>query len=281
MTQHTPDDEDAVAIERLIAAATAYQLGWAGDQREAALKALTTAAMRLPDPREYLIRCPGTRDDRSANRPTATWYAIRGPDGLHHPLEPHRWGWACECPGRPRQLRGRGAPQDRTHGCEGPALPSETVPPSTRCTPGHWYWPIYLAIPAAHSGKPIPETWARSERPPAWWVRVQLWNRQGGLCAVCRERPGQVIDHDHDTGLARGLLCRSCNVQEGQCARGDVLCPADRAAPCFPEYWQDPPARWLGWTHDRHSTTLARKLEDVCGRRCPAVLEGRGPGQRA
>jgi hypothetical protein len=41
---------------------------------------------------------------------------------------------------------------------------------------------------------------------------------------------------------------------------------------------QNSPARWLGWTRDRHST--ARKLVDVCGRRCTAVLEGRRQGQR-
>lgn len=37
---------------------------------------------------------------------------------------------------------------------------------------------------------------------------------QGGVCAICRKPPKQVrlaIDHDHKTGLVRGLLCSICN----------------------------------------------------------------------
>ncbi len=36
---------------------------------------------------------------------------------------------------------------------------------------------------------------------------------QGGLCAVCRERPAKHVDHDHDheTGRVRGILCFACN----------------------------------------------------------------------
>ncbi|WP_181036225.1 endonuclease VII domain-containing protein [Arthrobacter sp. N199823] len=42
---------------------------------------------------------------------------------------------------------------------------------------------------------------------------------QGGLCASCGQEPdnknGFHIDHDHDTGIVRSLLCHSCNVAFG------------------------------------------------------------------
>jgi hypothetical protein len=36
-------------------------------------------------------------------------------------------------------------------------------------------------------------------------------------CAMCGAAHGDtVVDHDHDTHLTRGMLCRSCNVREGR-----------------------------------------------------------------
>jgi hypothetical protein len=34
---------------------------------------------------------------------------------------------------------------------------------------------------------------------------------QGGLCALCRERKPQHVDHDHLTKKIRGVLCSCCN----------------------------------------------------------------------
>jgi hypothetical protein len=36
---------------------------------------------------------------------------------------------------------------------------------------------------------------------------------QGGVCAICgqAEKRGLHIDHDHSSGLVRGLLCGRCN----------------------------------------------------------------------
>lgn len=32
-----------------------------------------------------------------------------------------------------------------------------------------------------------------------------------GSCRICRERPAEVVDHDHATGKVRGMPCRLCN----------------------------------------------------------------------
>ena len=39
---------------------------------------------------------------------------------------------------------------------------------------------------------------------------------QGGLCAICRTAPAAHVDHDHDTGMIRELLCFNCNGGLGQ-----------------------------------------------------------------
>jgi hypothetical protein len=43
----------------------------------------------------------------------------------------------------------------------------------------------------------------------------RLFAEQRGLCAICHEDPAEHVDHDHETGAVRGLLCFTCNVGLG------------------------------------------------------------------
>lgn len=48
-----------------------------------------------------------------------------------------------------------------------------------------------------------------------------MFASQGGVCAICRQPEGREgrslsVDHDHDSGVVRGLLCDSCNVGLGR-----------------------------------------------------------------
>jgi len=58
-------------------------------------------------------------------------------------------------------------------------------------------------------------------------AREDLFNQQGGACAICkrplilrrpdRRKPDNTaeLDHSHVTGFVRGFLCRVCNVGIG------------------------------------------------------------------
>lgn len=42
----------------------------------------------------------------------------------------------------------------------------------------------------------------------------EMLKRQKGGCAICGKRPGKKrlhVDHNHETGQVRGLLCAKCN----------------------------------------------------------------------
>lgn len=54
---------------------------------------------------------------------------------------------------------------------------------------------------------------------------AEMYAEQGGLCAICQQPEtmtyrGKVktlcIDHDHESGKVRGLLCASCNFALGK-----------------------------------------------------------------
>jgi hypothetical protein len=49
-----------------------------------------------------------------------------------------------------------------------------------------------------------------------------LYNKQSGVCAICGREESEIqqkslcVDHCHNTGKIRGLLCHSCNVGLGR-----------------------------------------------------------------
>lgn len=67
---------------------------------------------------------------------------------------------------------------------------------------------------------------------------------QDGRCAICGERAQPLcVDHDHDTGEIRGLLCSSCNIGLGH-LRDDA-----RRLLAGVHYLKDPPARRAAKMH--------------------------------
>lgn len=68
-------------------------------------------------------------------------------------------------------------------------------------------------------------------------------DRQGGYCAICVRANGKTrrlcVDHDHQTGKVRGLLCRPCNDLLGHARDNPAF--FDRAK----NYLIDPPADFL------------------------------------
>jgi Recombination endonuclease VII len=44
----------------------------------------------------------------------------------------------------------------------------------------------------------------------------ELVRRQGGVCVICGRPDPEHVDHDHDTGAVRGILCFNCNGGLGQ-----------------------------------------------------------------
>jgi hypothetical protein len=57
----------------------------------------------------------------------------------------------------------------------------------------------------------------------------ELIESQGGVCAICQYRPAKHVDHDHVTGVVRGVLCFPCNAALGHFKdRIDLLMRAAR-----------------------------------------------------
>lgn len=88
----------------------------------------------------------------------------------------------------------------------------------TRCKPCH----ILITLPKTTEEKAARYTRDRKLRYKKIGGSQELFDdlnaKQNGLCAICGDLPHGThlsMDHNHDTGVVRGLLCRSCNVGIG------------------------------------------------------------------
>ncbi|WP_439428031.1 endonuclease domain-containing protein [Micromonospora sp. LA-10] len=106
----------------------------------------------------------------------------------------------------------------RCRACK-PPLPT-LDPSSFLVQPVCWSWaasaPALQQARANATDRSSAETNVLPEQRVAYAL-LKHWH--AGRCAVCGETPvrgGLVRDHDHSSGLMRGLLCSSCNTAEGR-----------------------------------------------------------------
>lgn len=52
----------------------------------------------------------------------------------------------------------------------------------------------------------------------------EMIEAQGGVCAICHRGARLVVDHNHDTGEVRGLLCHGCNSALGMLRESPRAC---------------------------------------------------------
>lgn len=94
--------------------------------------------------------------------------------------------------------------------------------------PARWHWPI----------PPLRLIADEQTEDAAAWDTLERF--QVGRCAACGKPDDWLVrDHDHETGLVRGLLDTRCNGREGRWYRDDDL---------FARYRRRPPTTILGLT---------------------------------
>lgn len=86
---------------------------------------------------------------------------------------------------------------------------------------------------------------------PCGAIRYRLALQWGDYCFICRTAKAIALDHDHLTGMVRGLLCGLCNQVVEQCFHFDG-CP-------YADYLNAPPAEPLSLRHPRWSDIRGRR----------------------
>ncbi|MGP9684121.1 endonuclease domain-containing protein [Brachybacterium sp. AOP3-A1-3] len=162
---------------------------------------------------------------RHASPPSRTRdHAKEGEDGLYHLRSDGRAG-SCD--------------RDSTHHApvrlwrERLSVRPAVVPENLRCEPSDRRWGTDSVV--------------HTHRTPRM-VRIvdELRTVQGLSCGACHKQLSTVVDHDHATGMVRGLLCTPCNVAVDSCPHL-AGCP-------LAEYLNAPPAP-AGIRYPRHRSS--------------------------
>ncbi|MFC8570712.1 endonuclease domain-containing protein [Streptomyces sp. NPDC057245] len=203
--------------------------------------------------------------------PPGTTLAVPGSDGRHHLARagqllcgdaPTADGWThqqhCswhEGPDGPREWMGGRDDGDTlwvelmatwTVSPTGPGIDPGLLAKRERCTAGRYG--------LLHCWPPPPARTASVRR-----MRAALVAALGPDCHLCGLYPGAMVDHDHETGQVRGLLCGLCNRVLEECPHV-TGCP--RA-----DYQNAPPAAGLGLIYPlsdewrTRDSTRRRKVE--------------------
>lgn len=102
-------------------------------------------------------------------------------------------------------------------------------------------------------------------------IKKQLITRQNGKCPLCgrditRMKSINVcVDHDHETGLIRAALCRTCNGNEGKIKNLAVRCVTAEHYQEFihrlSEYYKLHEEPQTEWTHHTHLSEVEKRAK--------------------
>jgi len=120
-----------------------------------------------------------------------------------------------------------------------------------------------------------------------------LFLAQNGVCGICESNKPLRIDHCHDTGLIRGLLCNACNVGLG--GLGDTIEGLEKAIAYLRKYEASAPIQpvkikqlhragkdhhWYGNKEFQGEKNLSAKLTEEDVRQIRYRYEYEGDNQR-
>jgi hypothetical protein len=73
------------------------------------------------------------------------------------------------------------------------------------------------SYPSAKNRAVYTRGWRASRRYVSREVAIEYLDAQEGLCAICQSPIDESahLDHDHETGEIRGMLCGNCNMGIG------------------------------------------------------------------